>query len=395
LADAAQRDRLRGFHCHVVQDRDFAEIFEDANRAMGIRAINDSDEDDIDLVTFSEDILKIEISGPDQNHLTVIDVPGIFRTATPGLTTESDITLVRNMVQAYMKDPRTIILAVIPCNVDIATQEILKLAKDADPNGIRTMGVLTKPDLAIERATQQAVLDLVQGKRNDLRLGYCVVKNRDADDKNSTLAQRHAKERAFFRAEPWSSIAATARVGIDSLKGRLRELLMDISRREFPGVKSEIAKRLADCRKTLEGMGPSRSDPNAQRLYLGKLSSHFQKLTGYALNAYYTEDRIFTERPEFRLITRIIELNEVFADVFWRRGHSRGFVNFGDEDEDGERQTGRDRVSFDIPIDDYQELQDIVETEPYECPKPTDDSIMDHIQQVFSSSRGPELGTVS
>ena len=62
------------------------------------------------------------------------------------------------------------ILAVIPCNVDIATQEILKLAEKFDPDGVRTMGVLTKPDLASERATQDAVIDLVQGKRNALRL---------------------------------------------------------------------------------------------------------------------------------------------------------------------------------------------------------------------------------
>lgn len=54
---------------------------------MGIRpsdASPDFADDDVDMVTFSEDILKIEITGPDEPALTVIDVPGIFRTATPG-----------------------------------------------------------------------------------------------------------------------------------------------------------------------------------------------------------------------------------------------------------------------------------------------------------------------
>ena len=60
----------------------------------------------------------------------------------------------------------------MPCNVDIATQEILKLAVAADPEGTRTMGVLTKPDLALEKATRGAVLDLVRGKRSNLKLGY-------------------------------------------------------------------------------------------------------------------------------------------------------------------------------------------------------------------------------
>lgn len=203
---------------------------------MGIRPPDGAP--DADLITFSEDILKIEINGPDQPALTVIDVPGIFRNPTPGLTTESDMALVTSMVKSYIKDPRTIILAVIPCNVDIATQDILKLAKDADPSGSRTMGVLTKPDLAPERAVQQNILDLIQGKRQDLKLGYCVVKNRGADDEGSTLQKRNDEEAAFFRQVPWSTITSSNRVGIEALKVRLRDLLMNISKKEFPTLKA-------------------------------------------------------------------------------------------------------------------------------------------------------------
>lgn len=204
---------------------------------MGIRSIDNTSNTDKDDLTFSEDILKIEISGPDQPALTVIDVPGIFRTPTPGVTTDQDIDMVTSMVKSYMKDPRTIILAVIPCNVDIATQEILKLAKEADPSGSRTMGVLTKPDLALERAVIQNIVDLIQGKRQDLQLGYYVVKNRGADDVNSTLQKRNTEEIAFFRKEPWSAITSTSRVGIEALKTRLRDLLNSISKREFPALK--------------------------------------------------------------------------------------------------------------------------------------------------------------
>lgn len=72
--------------------------------------------------------------------------------------------LVRQMVGKYLSNPRSIILlvcgefqlermpltnirAVVPANVDIATQEIIQMAEDADPHGQRTLGVLTKPDL--------------------------------------------------------------------------------------------------------------------------------------------------------------------------------------------------------------------------------------------------------
>lgn len=207
---------------------------------MGIRAQSDSSprNDGRNLATFSEDILKIEIKGPDQPGLTVIDVPGIFRTATPGVTSDSDMSLVTNMVKSYMKDSRTMILAVIPCNVDIATQEILKLAKEADPQGLRTMGVLTKPDLVPERSMQKHIVDLIRGRRQDLKLGYCVVKNRGADDEGSSLAERESEERAYFTREPWLGLASLNRVGTKALRARLIELQMAIARREFPKVKA-------------------------------------------------------------------------------------------------------------------------------------------------------------
>ena len=237
------KQRLRKFHrcLDEMNAQDLADIFEDANHTMGIRPgaepINGPDDG---LLTFSEDILRIEINGPDQPGLTVIDVPGIFRAPDPGRTTENDIRLVTSMVKRYMNDSRTIILAVIPCNVDIATQEILKLAKDADPNGSRTMGVLTKPDLAPERATQQSILDLIRGKRQDLKLGYCVVKNRGADDESSSLRRRDEEERAFFRQEPWLSVASSGRLGSGALKVFLRDLLMDISKKELPTVRKGV-----------------------------------------------------------------------------------------------------------------------------------------------------------
>ncbi len=75
--------------------------------------------------TFSEDVLKIELSGPDRENLSIIDIPGIFRNTTQGATTTEGIRLVNNMVREYIKDERTIILAVVPGNVDVTTQEIL------------------------------------------------------------------------------------------------------------------------------------------------------------------------------------------------------------------------------------------------------------------------------
>jgi hypothetical protein len=70
---------------------------------------------------FSEDILKIEICGPNEDYLTVIDVLEIFRNPSKGITTKANIELVQNMMRGYIKHSRTIILAILPSNIDIAT----------------------------------------------------------------------------------------------------------------------------------------------------------------------------------------------------------------------------------------------------------------------------------
>lgn len=111
---------------------------------------------ELDKTTFTNDALKIELWGPEKQHLSIIDIPGIFRTPTSGVTTKEDTALVRQMVHSYIENPRTIILAVIPANTDVATQEILTMAEEVDPKGHRTLGVLTKPVLLTRAARRMS-----------------------------------------------------------------------------------------------------------------------------------------------------------------------------------------------------------------------------------------------
>lgn len=270
---------------------------------------------------FSEDILKIEICGPDEDYLTVIDVPGIFRDATEGITTKKDIELVCNMVKEYIKNNRTIILAVLPSNVDIATQEILSLAKEYDKAGERTLGVLTKPDLVTEHSAQVAVCNLVLGKKRPLTLGYYVVRSRGADyDDNFD----HDVGEQMFRNEPWSGLPKD-RLGVQALKVRLGELLGQITRREFPGLRKDVSKRLTDCQRELEGLGPARQTEQEQRLFLSAMARHLQQLVQAALEARYSNHSAFEEKQELRLITHILNLTEAFSDDFLQRAHLRHF----------------------------------------------------------------------
>jgi hypothetical protein len=84
----------------------------------------------------------------------------------------------------------------LSCLSDRTTEGVLQLAKKADPDGIRTVGVLTKADLVKEQAVVQTLLDLVKG--NTLKLGYYVVRNRGSDEDGLTVAECHMKEREKF-----------------------------------------------------------------------------------------------------------------------------------------------------------------------------------------------------
>lgn len=303
----------------------------------------------------------------------------------------------------------------MPCNVDIATQEILKLANDADPTGLRTMGVLTKPDLATERATQQVIIDLVLGKRNDLKLGYCVVKNRSADDDLSSLQDRNDAEKVFFKSEPWCQLESSGRIGIDALRQRLSGLIQSITRRELPRVRDDIQKKLHATEEKLRALGDSRADTMSQRSYLAEVARKFQDIVGDALDAKYTRHKLFKD-PDMRLITRIMESNEAFTTKFSMRGHNQHF----EKEHDGSASSGVGEESADeyaalatkdeadesegkdkSPAEKgepgsspFPELNDILLNHDYVCAKPQH-NIMDCIKEVYRSSRGPELGTVS
>lgn len=228
---------------------------------MGVESTGDGPK-----TTFSEDVLRLEICGPTQEHFSVIDVPGIFKRTTQGVTTKADISMVDDMVHGYMRNPRSVMLAVIPCNADIATQEILERAEEVDPDGIRTLGVLTKPDL-VDKGAETAVLDLIEGRRHQLQLGWHLLRNPGQADLGHSTRNRHAIEKEFFaRQGPWNRLEEE-KVGVVSLRTRLQEILAGHIRREFPKV----------CYNFPRGTGPPTDHLTCQIRYKSQIEGIFEK----------------------------------------------------------------------------------------------------------------------
>ncbi|EGB07178.1 hypothetical protein AURANDRAFT_28354, partial [Aureococcus anophagefferens] len=158
---------------------------------------------------FSTDSIVVTVNAPSVPDLTIIDLPGIVRTATQGQDPRV-IADVNSMVEFYLKQERTIVLAIVPSNQDVATVDILERALTVDPTGERTIGVLTKPDLIGEGAEDEVVA-VLKNERKPLKLGYIMVKNRSAMQLkqgaiNSPAANERA-EREFFVQHPvWKTV---------------------------------------------------------------------------------------------------------------------------------------------------------------------------------------------
>ncbi|KAH7377255.1 dynamin family protein [Plectosphaerella cucumerina] len=387
---------------------EFPDILTEVNALMGIRTTaNPAGEN-----TFSEDVLKIEKCGPEEDYLTIIDVPGIFRTTTEGVTTNKDKELVKDMVKRYIKDSRTIILAVLPSNVDVATQEVLTLAEEADSTGDRTLGILTKVDLLKELSAKSAVVNLVEGHRQPLKLGYHVVTNRGGDDhgeEDDVLAALRERETIFLE-HPWRNLPED-RVGVSALRERLEDLLGEITDRAFPELRIETRQRLANAEKKLRDLGAPRQSEREQQQYLVSIASNFQVLVRAALDADYSAHSAF-DRNELRLITAVVNTTEQFNIEFDQFARTFLFESevtaavpvevgtpaspvFPSEETCHNDENGIQEFEvFDIPDPEaFPDLGSIILTDwVTERPKT---GIMKWIETVYQRSRGLDLGSLS
>src|SRR5450432_1748639 len=109
------RERIAKFQHRLMSKEDFPLLFEKAKEVMGLTDGGKS---------FSKDILRVEFHGPLQPQLTLVDLPGFIHAATKGQT-ENDIELVKDLIDSYLVNPRSIILAIVSAKSDIGAQIIL------------------------------------------------------------------------------------------------------------------------------------------------------------------------------------------------------------------------------------------------------------------------------
>ncbi|KAG0224603.1 vacuolar protein sorting-associated protein 1 [Actinomortierella wolfii] len=196
--------------------------------------------------------INLRIYSPHVLTLTLVDLPGL--TKLPVGDQPKDIEKqIRDMILKYISKPNSIILAVTAANVDLANSDGLKLARDVDPEGARTIGVLTKIDL-MDSGTD--VVDILAGRVIPLRLGYVPVVNRgqrDIDTKKS-IAKSLEAEKAFFENHPAYKSKAQY-CGTPYLARKLNMILMHHIRNTLPEIKAKIQAALAKYQAELASLG--------------------------------------------------------------------------------------------------------------------------------------------
>src|SRR5689334_6537051 len=158
-----------------------------------------------------------------------------------------------------MKESRCIILAVVSAKNDFANQVVLKLAREADADGSRTLGVITKPDtLVLGGESETMYVSLARNQQVVFRHGWHVLKNMDAEKGTWSLSDRDAEEAEFLSSGAWTALPPSS-LGIEKLRGRLSKVLLGQIASELPSL-AEMDEKSRSCQDQLDGLGDPRAN---------------------------------------------------------------------------------------------------------------------------------------
>ena len=389
-----EQKKLKAFRRDQVHLEDFHSLVEEAKISMGVSQSTSA---------FSTDVLRLEISGPKQPHLTIVDLPGLIHSENK-MQTAADIQIVQNMVYEYMENRRSIILAVVSAKNDYANQIVLKLARQVDPQGIRTLGVITKPDtLSIGSESEESFFSLAQNQDIDFRLGWHVLRNRSYETREDSKDARDKAERQFLDQGVWKNLPRD-NVGIFALREKLSTILFNQIRVELPKLIDDLEEKLYDSRGLLARLGPNRIAFDQQRLFLLQIGQNFQAIAKDAVDgsyghAFFGETR--SENGSVKRLRAVVQnLNMDFAKSLRLRGHYRQIVEDGVEMS----KTVKDvkTVSRGVFIDEIKELLHmsrgrelpgmfnplIVGELFHEQSKPWEEIARQHLRDIWQATKG-------
>ncbi|XP_072228629.1 dynamin-1a isoform X2 [Leuresthes tenuis] len=269
--------------------------------------------------------INLRVYSPHVLNLTLVDLPGM--TKVPVGDQPADIeSQIREMLMQFVTKENCLMLAVSPANSDLANSDALKIAKEVDPQGMRTIGVITKLDLMDEGTDAK---DILENKLLPLRRGYIGVVNRsqkDIDGKKDINAAM-AAERKFFLSHPAYRHLAD-RMGTPYLQKVLNQQLTNHIRDTLPGLRAKLQSQLLSIEKEVDEYKNFRPDDPSRKTkallqMVQQFSVDFEKciegsgdqIDTAELSGGARINRIFHERFPFELVKMEFDEKELRKEI--------------------------------------------------------------------------------
>ncbi|KAM9746271.1 dynamin-2 isoform 1-T1 [Menidia menidia] len=269
--------------------------------------------------------INLRVYSPHVLNLTLIDLPGMTKVAVGDQPQDIEFQI-REMLMQFITKESCLILAVTPANTDLANSDALKISKEVDPQGVRTIGVITKLDLMDEGTDAK---DILENKLLPLRRGYIGVVNRsqkDIDGKKDIRAAL-AAERKFFLSHPAYRHMAE-RMGTPHLQKTLNQQLTNHIRDTLPGLRSKLQSQLLSLEKEVEEYKNFRpDDPTRKTKALLQMVQQFgvdfekciegsgDQVDTNELSGGAKINRIFHERFPFELVKIVFDEKELRREI--------------------------------------------------------------------------------
>lgn len=199
----------------------------------------------------SKDPISLRIYSPNVPNLTLIDLPGL--TKVPIGDQPDDIEQqTRDMILNFIVKENCLILAVTPANTDLANSDALKLAREVDEKGERTIGVITKCDL-MDKGTD--CRDILDNNVFPLHRGYVGVVNRSQSDiEGRKRIQDAQKAEAGFFENHLSYRSISSRLGTPYLQLVLTQQLSEHIRKHLPALQDKLEKQKVSLKEEVKRM---------------------------------------------------------------------------------------------------------------------------------------------
>lgn len=342
----SEQERLKRFGLNVDQSMSFNDLMDFAIDQIAPKNIPGR--------FVAQDVLVVEKTGPNLPLLTVVDLPGLVRVPNNRQSTD-DIKAIDDLTNHYMKSSRTIILAVIAGNQDYVQAPVLTKARDFDPSGARTIGVLTKPDLTNTIGLEDKFLALVnnQDKYYHFTLGWYVVLN-PGPSESLSAEDRIRKEDEFFATGKWGTLPP-GMCGASQLKRKLSVQLQRHIGKHIRKLQKEIQRAHDDCMRDLKSLGDGKDSVEEMKAELVQLCSRSKELVSSAVHGTYINpsgkpffraglDPTGTPLPKLR--ARAIEENKVFANRVRMHGEKHHFASSSASEDTTMKKPGISREDF-------------------------------------------------